>query len=389
MDIGNSSLCNPIDTDPSVNPFLDSRKTWPFIMISAVSAILNILLIYGLHRTSRPFSKPTTLFFLISSTDIMNSILTIVERIPEYMPATSRRGEGFCFFVTFMPAVMWLMFHLQVILLCFLSSIRFISIYKPFAIITTKKLNTSMLTAFTLTFTLNMALFVMKYPNLNKNALILVWIYDITLFMMVFFITIMNILSYTKLTPRMRNNTSTNQSLHQISLAEIPDSKSVLATRTVTFSGEEEFQNKAFPNITDINKEENTPDKISSNSVKDQSKSTITTTTTTSKNDRINDTSRSARAVLNQRKAVVTLLILTTLYWICCTPLLTLFVLWTFHVYLKPHKLLVDFAFSLYFAYAGINSLVYMWRTKKLRKYFGSIVKHTAYEQSDQIQSEM
>ena len=134
----------------------------------------------------------------------------------------------------------------------------------------------------------------------------------------------------------MRNNTSTNQSLHQISLAEIPDSKSVLATRTVTFSGEEEFQNKAFPNITDINKEENTPDKISSNSVKDQSKSTITTTTTTSKNDRINDTSRSARAVLNQRKAVVTLLILTTLYWICCTPLLTLFVLWTFHVYLKP-----------------------------------------------------
>ena len=140
MDIGNSSLCNPIDTDPSVNPFLDSRKTWPFIMISAVSAILNILLIYGLHRTSRPFSKPTTLFFLISLTDITNSILTIVERIPEYMPATSRQSEGFCFFVTFMPAVMWIMFHLQIILLCFLSFLRFISIYKPFAIITTKKL---------------------------------------------------------------------------------------------------------------------------------------------------------------------------------------------------------------------------------------------------------
>ena len=102
---------------------------------------------------------------------------------------------------------------------------------------------------------------------------------------------------------------------------------------------------------------------------------TTTTTTTTTTIDQINETSRSTRAVLNQRKAVVTLLILTSLYWVCCAPLITFFALWS-NMYTNPNKLLLNWAYNLYYSYSGINSMVYILRTKKLKEYFCSVLKN-------------
>ena len=276
--------------------------------------------------------------------------------------------------------LLWVTFYLQVILLCFLSSLRFISIYRPFTIITTKQLTISMLIAFALTFILNMTLVIMKYLNLNEEALILIWTYDSSLFIMVFYITIVNILSYIKLIPLRQKNTKKARTSLQIPLEKL---QSVRSTPTYA----DGFENRAF---SGDRRGENALENIPSNSVNDSKhRSTTTTTTTTAKKTgQINDTSRSMRAVLNQRKAVVTLLILTSLYWILCTPLIMLLALWTSHLYLKPNKLLVDFAYYLYYAYSGINSLVYIWRTKKLRTFFCSIVKRTTYGQTEQSSTE-
>ena len=113
------------------------------------------------------------------------------------------------------------------------------------------------------------------------------------------------------------------------------------------------------------------------------SNKTVATTATTpikiTKPDQTNDTLFSTQAILNQRKAVVTLLILTILYWICCAPLITLFSLWP-NVYYSPDKLLMNVAFYLYYAYSGINSLVYILRTKKLRKYFCTILRNRKFQ---------
>ena len=382
MEIGNSTMCNPLDRDPKLNPFLNSRKTWPFFFICILSTILNILLIYGLHRTSKPFNKTTTLFFLVSLTDIANALVSLAERIPEYMSDTVKQSDDFCTIVTFMPMLLWVTFYLQVILLCFLSSLRFISIYRPFTIITTKQLTISMLIAFALTFILNMTLVIMKYLDLNEEALILIWTYDSSLFIMVFYITIVNILSYIKLMPLRRKNTKKARTSLQIPLEKL---QSVRSTPTYA----DGFENRAF---SGDRRGENALENIPSNSVNDSKhRSTTTTTTTTTtakKTGQINNTSRSMRAVLNQRKAVVTLLILTSLYWILCTPLIMLLALWTIQLYLKPNKLLVDFAYYLYYAYSGINSLVYIWRTKKLRTFFCSIVKRTTYGQTEQSPTE-
>ena len=179
MQIGNaSSVCNP-------DPFIDSRKTWQFILIVVTSSILNILLIYGIWKTSRPFSKTTTLFFLMSSktttlfflmslTDFANTILPLLERLPGYIGSSSLQDKNLCFFATFVTALRWLIFHLQAILLSFLSSLRFISINRPLVRITTKILVIALLTAFALSFTLNMILFVTKYLKIHEEILLVI-----------------------------------------------------------------------------------------------------------------------------------------------------------------------------------------------------------------------
>ena len=311
-------MCNPpMDTNPSFNPFIDSRKTCPFTMIVAISAILNILLIYALHKTSRPFNKPATLFFWISFTDLLNTLLPLIEKISN----TTHKdfsNRNLCFFITFIPSLRWLTAFFQVILLGFLSSLRFISIYRPLVIITTKKLTISLVIAFTLSCALNLSIFVMDYVEMQNKKMIFVYINENFLFIMILYTTIINTLSYTKLK----------------------------STKLVKFT--------------------------SSYRTKDNE----VTTTTTSTNNQTNDTSRSARAVLNQRKAVVTLLILTTLYWICCAPLITLYALWPSVYTNNPSKLFLNGAYNLYYSYSGINSMVYILRTKKLKEYFCSVFKN-------------
>ena len=315
-DIVNTSFCNSIDQDLTINPFTDLRETWSFNTIVAISAILNILLIYGLHRTSRPFSKPTTMFFLISLTDLLNTLLPLIEKIPNY----SNTNLIICFFITFISFLRWSTYFIQVILLGFLSSLRFISIYRPLVIITTKKLTISLLIAFTLSLTLNVSIFVMNFLEMQNETMVLVYIYDNFLFIMISYITIINSLSYTKL----------------------KSTKGVKSTSSYR---------------------------------KKDNEVTTTTTTTTTTIDQINETSRSTRAVLNQRKAVVTLLILTSLYWVCCAPLITFFALWS-NMYTNPNKLLLNWAYNLYYSYSGINSMVYILRTKKLKEYFCSVLKN-------------
>ena len=349
MQIGNaSSVCNPGDTDPSLNPFIDSRKTWQFLLVVVTSSILNILLIYGIRKTSRTFSKTTTLFFLISLADFANTILPLLERLPGYIGSSSLQDKNLCFFATFVTALRWLIFHLQAILLSFLSSLRFISINRPLVRITTKILVIALLTAFTLSFTLIMILFVMKYLKIHEEILLVILLYDVSMLVMALYITIVNILSYIRLIPR-KNGKITSFKLRKSNELQKTNLSSSLKTR------------ETAPELPSPTRPQES-----------------TRPTTIGQID--DNTSRSIRAVLNQRKAVITLLILTTLYWICCAPLIVLFNLYSNGSYLKPHRLVVDWALCLYYAYSGINSLVYIWRTRKLRKFFCSIVKNKTCE---------
>ena len=199
-DIVNSSMCNSIDEDLTLNPFTDSRETWSFTTIVAMSAILNILLIYGLHRTSRPFSMPTTMFFLISLTDLLNTLLPLIEKILNAINENYSNTNLICFLITLISFLRWLTYFIQVILLGFLSTLRFISIYRPLVIITTKKLTISLVMAFTLSCGLNLCIFVMDYVEMQKETMILVYIYDNFLFIMILYITIC--LLYTSPSPR-------------------------------------------------------------------------------------------------------------------------------------------------------------------------------------------
>ena len=289
MQIGNaSSVCNPIDTDPSLNPFIDSRKTWQFLLVAVISIILNILLIYGIRKTSRPFSKTTTLFFLISLTDIASTILSLFQILPGHLPSSSLKDKNLCFFVSFVTAVLWLTFHMQVILLCFLSYLRSMAIHRPLRI-STKKYVIALLTAFALSFTLNMILFVIKYLKISSIIRVVFWSNDLSLSIMVLYITIVNTLSYIKLIPRKHAKINSSKLRKNSEIQTTTLSSSLTAKETV-------------------------PEILLQPTRPQEPKSPIIPTTTTTIGQIDDNTSRSTRAVLNQRKAVITLLILTTLY---------------------------------------------------------------------------
>ena len=203
------------------------------------------------------------------------------------------------------------------------------------------------------------------------------------MFVMAFYVTIINTWSYVKLIPRKRvrstiwlhikrNTIQTKSPLQRfIEIVQLKLTKT-LPPPTISATA-------MAPETTTTITTPTTITTVPTTTPKTIAIGTSTTMATITAPDQANNTLCSKRAILNQGKAVVTLLILTILYWICCAPLITLFSLWP-NVYYSPDKLLMNASFYLYYAYSGINSLVYILRTKKLRKYFGTILRNKKTE---------
>ena len=194
------------------------------------------------------------------------------------------------------------------------------------------------------------------------------------MFVMAFYVTIINTWSYVKLIPRKRVR----------STIWLHIKRNTIQTKSPLQRFIEIVQLKLTKTLP--------PPTISATAMAPETTTTITTVPTTTPKtiaigtsttmatittpDQANNTLCSTTAILNQGKAVVvTLLILTILYWICCAPLITLYALWPSVYTNNPSKLFLNGAYYLYYSYSGINSMVYILRTKKLKEYFCSVFK--------------
>ena len=283
---------------------LGNHKLWAtllFYTIASLSMALNLLLVYGFHKTSRPFTKVTLLFVYLSSLDWTSVILSLLEfifgGIDVQIPCWS---YGIIF------SANCTIFELQLLTLCSLSYLRFQSIRTP---LTTVQINPSkkplillLVLDFLVTSCIGATFFTLGQLEISYDTLKMVLLaFDCVNLLALGFVVVVNIFSYVTL-QRKRRATNQHPSIHQT------DS----ASRGVAVSN---------------------------------------------------------RSLSNEREALKTLAIITVFYCVCCLPLLVGYILYPF-VEIGAMELLAEIDFNLYYANTGINSLIYILRNKKLRKFF-------------------
>ena len=264
-----------------------------FYIITSVSILLNLLLVYGLHKTSRPFSKVTLLFVYLSCLDCTSCMLSLVE-----LAFDQPNVKISCMLYGVVSSINSVLFALQLLTLCSVSLQRFLSIRRPLARVASSKkpLVLSLIVEFLIAFSTGATLFVLGQLKLSDSILtVLMLLTDFLNLLFLGFVLVLNILSYVVL----RKKASVNN----------------------------------YPsNRTD---------------------STVSTT----------------RSMANQRDALKTLLIITFFYCICCLPLMLLFIVHTLSSDVDTFlDSITEIAFDLYYANTGINSLIYILRTKKIRR---------------------
>ena len=190
-----------------------NRSHWAvitFCIVATLSIILNLLLMYGFYRTSRPFSKVTLLFVFMSSLDYMSCVVSLVEY------SFSRFNVQIsCWLFGILSCVSLIIYTSQLLTLCLISYLRFQSIRTP---LTTVQINPSkkplilfLVLGFLTIFLIGAIFFTMGQLEIFTHDIMLMVLFvtDCINLVVVILIVILNITSYVILRS-MGNNPSIN-----------------------------------------------------------------------------------------------------------------------------------------------------------------------------------